>query len=122
MLIVNADTPESVEFAAASKQDRHSSRDILSTTTGERITSADAMIDLEFGDNLRQSKKRPQYLFKRQAMHKIAVAVSRARMQQLKYKVAQIADALSRARNSVAMATAISIHNEISPREFAESL
>ena len=122
MLIVDADTPDSVEFEAASKQDRHSSRDILSTTAGERITSADAMIDLEFGDNLRQSKRRPQYLFQRQAMHKTAIAVSRARIQQLKYQVAQIADALSRARNSVAMTSAISIHNEISPTQYADSL
>ena len=63
-----------------------------------------------------------QYLFKRQAMHKIAVAVSRARMQQLKYKVAQIADALSRARNLAPKTSAISIHYEISSTQYSESL
>ena len=52
MLIVKADIPDSVEFAAASKQARHSSTEILSTTTGGRIGSADAMIGPELGDNL----------------------------------------------------------------------
>ena len=60
MLIVNIDTPESDVFAAASKQVQHTSRDILSTTTWERMPASDAMTARELKEHFFLSKKQPQ--------------------------------------------------------------
>ena len=68
MTIVSIETHKLDVFAPASKQGWHTSRDVLSTTTWERIPASDAMTARELKEHFRQSKKRLQNQFETQTI------------------------------------------------------